>query len=145
MSRDGWAAIAASAAVVVVVVLGFRMLGSPANQRLIQSDLRVVQSLANLARQIQFRWNNSQKVLPATLDTIPTSAKENPVTHEGFLYHAKSTSEYELCATFATDNRDGQTPDASNRWDTARWAHPRGQYCFQLDASQPVPQAPYVY
>ena len=120
------------------------MLGSPANQRLIQADLRVTQTLVNLAQQIQFRWKNSQNKLPSALDTFP-SAKENPITHEPLIYRVKSASEYELCATFATDNRDAEKREAGNRWDSARWAHPKGQYCFQLDASQPVPQAPYFY
>jgi hypothetical protein len=34
MSRDVWAAIGATIAVVVVSILGFRVLGGPANQRL---------------------------------------------------------------------------------------------------------------
>jgi hypothetical protein len=145
MNRNSWAAVAATVTVVVVVVLGFRMLGSPASQRLVQSDLRAVQALANLAQQIQFRWQNSQKALPARLDTIPATAKQNPITHEAFVYRPKSASAYELCATFVTDTRGGEAADASNRWDPARWAHPKGSYCFSLDASEPVPQAPYVY
>ena len=145
MTRNSVAAIAATVAVTVVVVLGFRMLGSPANQRLIQADLRVTQALVNLAEQIQFRWKNSQNTLPQTLDTIPASAKENPITHEAFIYRVQSKSDYELCTTFATDNRDAEKREARNQWDPARWAHPKGQSCFQLDASQPVPQAPYAY
>lgn len=121
------------------------MLGSPASQRLVQSDLRVVQSLANLAQQIQFRWQNSERVLPTTLDTIPNSAKQNPVTKEAFTYRPKSGSTYELCATFATDDLDTQIQNTSNSFDPSRWAHPKGEHCFQLDASQQVPQAPYVY
>lgn len=144
MTRNLSAAIVATVAVTVVVVLGFRMLGSPAKQRLIQSDARVIESLANLAQEIALRWNRSE-TLPATLDAIPAAAKENPVTHQVFIYHFKSTSEYELCTTFATDNRDAETAKPNNRWDRARWAHPKGPYCFLLDASQPVPQAPYVY
>ena len=144
MTRNLGAAIVATVAVTVVVVLGFRMLGSPAKQRLIQSDARVIESLANLAQEIALRWNRSQ-TLPATLDAIPAAAKENPVTHQVFIYHIKSASEYELCATFATDNRDAETAKPNDRWDRTRWAHPKGPYCFPLDASQPVPQAPYVY
>ena len=45
MSRDVWAGIAATVAVAVVVILGFRVLGGPANQRLVQADLRTVRTL----------------------------------------------------------------------------------------------------
>lgn len=140
MSRNSLAAIAATVVVVIVVALGFYVLGGPGTQRLVQSDLRIVRSLADLARQINFKWNNSGKVLPRTLDNVTDSAKQNPITHELFLYHPKSNSEYELCATFATDNRNAQMQNTNNQW-----AHPKGPYCFELDASQPVPPAPYLY
>lgn len=108
MSRNSLAAIAATVVVVIVVALGFYVLGGPGTQRLVQSDLRIVRSLADLAHQINFKCNNSGKVLPRTLDNVTGSAKQNPITHELFLYHPKSNSEYELCATFATDNRNAQ-------------------------------------
>ena len=57
MSRDLWAAIAATVAVLVVAILGFHVLGSPANQRLVQADLRTVHGLAELAQQINGTWS----------------------------------------------------------------------------------------
>jgi hypothetical protein len=141
MTRNSLAAAIASVLVVVVLVLGFRMLGSPATQRLVQSDHRTVQSLAYLAQQISYRWNSTHE-LPTSLDAFPIAAKENPTTHEIFAYRPKSVSEYELCASFATDNRNSQAPPPN---DTNRWLHAKGQYCFPLDASQQVPQAPYIY
>jgi hypothetical protein len=140
MNRNSWAAIAATIAVVVVVILGFRVLGGPATQRLVQSDLRTVRTLAELARQINQRWESSGKILPDNLEKFPNSIKQDPVTTKSFSYHPKSNNEYELCATFATDNRDLQTTDPNDRW-----THPKGDYCFQFDASQHVPFVPYEY
>jgi len=140
MNRNVWAVVIATVAVAAVVILGFRVLGSPGAQRMIQYDLRTVRSLSELAQQINMRWASQGKVLAKDLDKFPKSAKQDPVNHKPFGYRAKSSSEYELCATFATDNRD--TP-ASNTADP--WSHPKGDYCFQLDASQPVPPAPYFY
>lgn len=142
MSRNSWAAIVATVAVVAVVALGFGMLGSPRRQRSLQSDLRTVQGLANLAQQIQLRWKNSEKHLPPNLDTIPAGSKQNPITHDTFVYRVKSSSAYELCTTFVIDTRGMQNPNTSG---SNEWAHPKGEYCFQFDASQPVPQPPYIY
>jgi hypothetical protein len=140
MSRNAWAAIAATVGVVAVVILGFRVLGSPGTQRMVQSDLRTVRTLAELAQQINARWASSEKALPKDLEKFATSVKQNQVDGKSFGYRVKSGSEYELCATFATDTRDTSATNTDDRW-----IHPKGNYCFQFDASQPVPSAPYYY
>jgi hypothetical protein len=140
MSRDRWAGIAATVAVVVVVILGFRVLGSPANQRLVQADLRRVQTLADLAQQINRRWSSGSKQLPTDLETFPNAAKEDPLSGKPFVYHAKSSDQYELCASFATDNRDAPTVNTADPW-----IHSKGEYCFQFQASGQVPAIPYSY
>jgi hypothetical protein len=43
----------------------------------------------------------------------------------------------ELCATFATDNRHQEPGEAEDAW-----RHPKGDFCFPLDATQSIPQAP---
>lgn len=140
MNRDLWATIAVTIAVVAVVILGFLALGGPASQRLVRSDLRTTQALSRLAFQINFKWNSSGKALPANLDGIPDLEKQNPATKKPFAYHPKSGSAYELCATFVTDSHDSQGQDS-----TDTWAHPKGNYCFQLDASQQAPPPPTSY
>ena len=140
MSRDVWAAIGATIAVVVVFILGFRVLGGPANQRLMQADLQKLRTLLELARQIDMRWATGGKSLPANLDHFSAAAKQDPVSGTPFVYHPKSTEGYDLCATFAIDSRDlarGPTPD--------RWIHPKGEYCFSFEASEAVSDVPYSY
>lgn len=140
MSRNAWAAAAATVVVVAVIVLGLRDLGGPANQRKVQADLRTVRALGVIAQQVQTSWSNSGKVLPPNLDKLAPLMTRNPVTHRPFAYQPKSGSAYELCATFAAASPnppDQTTPDG--------WAHPKGSHCFQLDAAQPVPQVPYFY
>lgn len=140
MSRDVWAAIAATLAVVVAAILGFRVLGGPANQRLVQADLRRVNTLSQLAQQIDQRWMTGGKTLPANLEKFPSSIKQDPVSGAPFVYHAKSSEEYELCASLATDNRDAAAGKTDNFW-----IHPKGEYCFQFQASGQVPLVPYSY
>jgi hypothetical protein len=140
MSRDTWAAIVATIVVVGVVGVGWHVLGGPGTQRKVQADLRVVHTLGELAQQIDLRWGSSDKVLPPDLENYPDSQKQNPITHSAITYRRKSDSKYELCTIFTTDSRNLPTQNGSDFW-----AHPKGDYCFQLDASQPVPVIPYYY
>jgi hypothetical protein len=140
MSRDRWAGLAATVAVAVVIILGFRVLGSPANQRLVQSDLRRVQTLGELAGQINQRWSSGSRPLPADLETFPKPVKQDPVSGTAFVYHRKLNDEYELCASFSTDTRDAPAVNTADPW-----IHPRGEYCFQFQASRQVPAVPYSY
>src|SRR5258708_9319172 len=116
MSRDLWAALAATVAVVVVAVLGFHLLGSPANQRLVQADLRTVHALAELAQQINGKWSTGSRRLAADLEKFPGSVKLDPVSGKPFIYHAKSNDEDEPCATVATDNRDAPAVNTADPW-----------------------------
>ena len=140
MNRNVWATIVATVAVVAVIILGFRFLGGPGTQRMVQWDLRRVRILAELARQINERWRSSGKGMPIDLQGFTDSAKKDPVTGKPFVYHPKPENKYELCATFDTDDREIQ-----NTGEDAHWTHPKGDFCFDLDATQPVPPAPYYY
>lgn len=140
MNRNLWAVLAATTAVIVVLILGFRFLGSPRSQRMVQADLKIVRMLAELAQQINYKWSSSNKTLPSSLEGFPKSMTQDPITSKAFGYKPKADSKYELCATFATNNRDLQNNDPN-----VHWTHPKGDYCFEFDAAQPVPMVPYYY
>lgn len=139
MNRNSWAALAATIAVIAVLILGFRVLGGPGTQRLVQSDLRTLRALSELGREINVKWTSS-KVLPADLNNFPKTTQLDPSTGKPFPYRRKSDSEYELCSSFATDSQDAQVQNTDNYW-----AHPKGYYCFEFDASRQVPFVPYYY
>jgi hypothetical protein len=139
MNRNAGAAIAATVVVAAVVILGFLEMGSPATQRLRQADRRRVLALERIAQQVNNAWRRDTKTLPKDLEKVNGRDQNDPVSGKAFAYHAKSGSAYELCATFATDDREA-TPSGSAR---DSWVHPRGDYCFELDASQVIPPAPY--
>ena len=140
MSKDARAALVASIAVLVVIVLGFRVLGGPGTQRLVRSDEHTVRSLAELAQKIQEKRLASNQELPPTLEGLPENLKQDALTHKPFIYRPKSKTAYELCATFITDNRQLEPGEAQDSWH-----HPKGDFCFQLDATQSVPPAPFYY
>jgi hypothetical protein len=140
MNRNTWAATAATILVVAVIILGFRVLGSPGTQRMVQSDLRTIRALAELAQQINGRWAAANKLLPEDLTNFPITTTQDLVSGKSFGYRAKSSSEYELCATFVRDNRNDPGINTGDPW-----IHPKGDYCFQFDASRTVPSVPYYY
>jgi hypothetical protein len=130
--RDLALAAAALTAVLVVLALGFRYLGSPANQRAINSDKRRIADLRSIAQWIYLR------PLPATLSEPaqgPPANLTDPVTHAPYEYRAKSGKNYELCATFVTA---GNADENAYPPRSAFWDHPKGRHCYQLDASQQV-------
>ena len=130
--RDLVMAAAALVAVLVVLALGFHYLGSPANQRAINSDERRIDDLRSIAQWIHFR----PLPLPASLTESAQSSPANltdPVTHAPYEYHPKSGTAYELCATFATAGKGAEDP---YRLRSAFWNHPQGRHCYQLDAAQ---------
>ena len=145
MSRDSRAALVASVAVLVVMILGFRFLGSPTSQRLIQADLRTMQAMAQLAQQINQKSNGTNEELPANLDSFPDAMRQDPLNHKTFEYRLKSKTEYELCAVFAAKSGNAQIQPNTTQSDQERWSHPAGRYCFSFDTAQPIPQAPYFY
>lgn len=135
MNRNSRAFAAAALAVIAMIVAGFWIIGSPAHERRIHQDLRTVQALHCLASDIYTSYS-SKHTLAADLGQFRCDDTQDPTTHKTFIYHVKSGSTYELCATFLTNN----TSDYPNN--TPFWRHPEGAQCFQLDASVDVPIAP---
>jgi hypothetical protein len=139
MNRNVVATTIATAAVLAVLILGFRDWGSPRTQRLKQADRRKVQALAQIAQQIYTKWNSRDKTLPTDLSALAGREKKDPVSGQAFVYHPKSGSTYELCATFLAEEHEAVLPGSVDEF----WQHPKGDYCFQLDASRTAPNVPY--
>ena len=127
-------ALAAAAAILLSLGLGFLKTGSPAEQRLRAEDRRRAQDLSNIASRIQGHWQN-QKALPATMDELTAGAAagltlKDPFTQEPYVYVGLAAPKYQLCAVFAT-----ATPSIPNQPRPA-WAHGKGYECLNLDASK---------
>jgi hypothetical protein len=138
--KDTAFAIAATALVVVALVLGFRRLGGRPRQRDLRADELRLNHLSGIGAAIHDGWvkgpRSEDNRLPVTLSDLrvqlgrtPTS---DPITGEAYEYHQKTGSQYELCAVFATE----QQPPAME----PRWAHPKGRHCFPLDAAEALQQ-----
>jgi hypothetical protein len=138
--------IGATAAVVAAFCIGLGQAGTPSVQRQVQADVKRVQDLHAIASALK-SWHDraeqadSTPVIPAALNalgqkvTLSAERFTDPETKAQYEYRVISGPGYELCASFATRQPDGQSPGAM--WPS--WHHDKGRVCFQLDASQHVP------
>ncbi|MFZ2620908.1 MAG: DUF5671 domain-containing protein [Minisyncoccia bacterium] len=146
-SRMMWRSFAL-AIVLGSIVWGFSVLGSPRTQRLYKYDEQKINDLTNINSQIEMYYT-TKGVLPNSLnDVAGVSYSIIPVdlqTTKSYQYEKTGNTTYKLCAEF-----NKATPDATQPNIYARpigyvsWAHPVGNYCFELTInpnmySKPVP------
>jgi hypothetical protein len=136
--------------VLVSIVAGFFIVGSPAQQRLIRFDDQRVSDLQNLQGQIINHWTQKQK-LPATLDELKDSISGfvpplDPVTHQSYQYQVATPLSFKLCASFALpslDKKFGKPTGSATNYPTPvaiqngyfggfdmNWSHDAGEKCF---------------
>jgi hypothetical protein len=135
--RDRAFAGAATALVVLALVLGFRQLGGRPRQRDLRADAVRVNQLRGIVLQMREEWRahagDAARNLPATLADVSVRLGDrsiaDPITHSPYEYAPRSGSQYELCAVFAADS-SAQEPAPG-----PPWKHPKGRYCFSFDAA----------
>ncbi len=135
---------AAGAVVVLTIIAGFFIMGTPQQMRAQKQDALRLQDLQNLQWQIVNYWQQKEQ-LPATLEELRdpisnTQIPVDPATKEPYTYKRNSPLDFSLCATFATEG--GQI---ANRGDIAmpvstvpgkgdamqdNWQHGVGEVCF---------------
>src|SRR3989338_3226154 len=137
------------AVVILAVLWGFAVIGSPFQQRDKRFDERRVQDLSMVQNYITNYWQNKEK-LPANLDNledpllgivIPT----DPEIGEPYEYRVVDSLTFELCATFTTPGEgpvrsrvsveSGDGPSAvpqiyPPRSQDYNWQHGVGRICF---------------
>jgi hypothetical protein len=128
--------LAATAAVVAVVGIGFTLLGSPKAQRLVSADRQRVEDLQAIAREMHLRRGRPGGAdLPEQLDQLTFGQPgarlrlKDPETQAAYHYHKRGPSAYELCAVFAAASDVPQ--DARPLY----WSHPQGRHCYALDST----------
>jgi hypothetical protein len=134
---------AAAAGIVVCAALavGVSRLGSPAQQRESAADTRRVEDLRAIAAAVYYRrsQNPGASELPGALSELPGVHQHtaDPVTLAPYEFKPGAGAAYELCAVFATDGKSEQAQ--WQPYNRAYWSHPKGRYCFALNAKNPVP------
>jgi hypothetical protein len=134
-------AIAASVVVLASIVLGFILVGSPAQQRKVRFDDQRISDLSTIQYEVTNYYQTKDGVLPATLTDLTNklngfSVPMDPNTGAAYEYNVKAGLTFELCATFEADSiTDANTRTVSyfefgtNYY--GNWEHGVGRTCFE--------------
>ena len=132
--------VAMSIVVVVALVLGVAVVGSPGTARLQRFDFQRLEDLRTIFREVQSLCQDPDikdeltRPLPQTLDELAALARSerinltDPETGQRYVYTVKNATTYELCATFSLE-RDSDVE--------VFWNHSSGPHCFTVDALDP--------
>lgn len=139
--------IAATGLVLLTVVWGGVLVGSPASERARKLDARRVQELGRIEAAMDRLCLGPHETrskegppkalvapLPSTLADLAAASVEDrprlvdPATGVPYEYRLTGQSSFELCATFARPRDEDETP---------RWNHPAGRHCFAFDLLSP--------
>ncbi len=134
-------AIAASVVVLVGIVLGFFLVGSPAQQRKVRFDDQRVSDLSTIQYEVTNYYQTKKGTLPATLTDLTNTlsgftAPVDPSTGAAYEYSIKEGLTFELCATFEAESV-GNTSDTSMPYRAygvnyyGNWNHGIGRTCFE--------------
>lgn len=128
--------------VVISIVVGFYVMGSPYTQKEKRFDAERVSHLQTIQYQIISYWQAKQK-LPTTLDDIkdPLSGFVLPVDprdQSQYEYVATDKFSFQLCATFSKETPDGAAIEGYSSPDypykngiNENWKHSAGKACFE--------------
>jgi len=128
--------------VLVTIVAGFFIIGTPQEMRAQKQDAIRVQDLQNIQWQIVNYWQQKEK-LPATLEDASDPISNNiiptdPQTGEAYTYKTTGNLSFQLCATFATAGgglqngvaRPVEPMIADGKPTQDNWQHNAGEVCF---------------
>jgi hypothetical protein len=127
----------AGAVVVIVVVTGLWISGSPGVARRQLLDQRRLRELQMISAAVNDHYR-ARLQLPESLDHMARTAPRqplfllDPVTREPYGYQPLDSTRYELCATF--DAADSLGPNSGAR--DAFWEHGAGRWCYRFEVDR---------
>ncbi len=135
--RSKYFAWGAGAVILLSIVLGITITGSPKQERLMRFDDQRVIALQEIQYQIINYWQSKEK-LPQSLKDLedPISgfmAQQDPQTKQSYEYIVKGENAFELCAVFnlASNNTSNiEEMNARLGFGASNWNHEAGRYCF---------------
>lgn len=130
--------------VLVTIIAGFFIIGTPGEIRKQKQDTIRVQNLQDIQWRVVNYWQQKES-LPANLDELhdPISYSNlptDPVTHEPYAYRTTGNLSFELCATFALPGDSMMYGDSPRPVDISAvapkvmedsWKHDAGETCFE--------------
>lgn len=130
--------------ILISIGVGFKVIGTPAEQRAARYDNQRVMDLQNIQWQVLNYWQQKGK-LPVSLADLNDSLRGNnlssdPVTHAQYEYTISGPLSFNLCATFSSETRLGRAPMNGSRSmpvdglifgkEGENWEHPAGRHCY---------------
>jgi hypothetical protein len=140
VSRPILFAVVASIAVVMAIIAGISIIGSPPDVRARRLDMQRVNDLRNIVTAVN-TYHRTRGELPDRLDRLQEGGKwphvhlSDAETGRPYEYRVKNASAYELCAQFNATSDDRVTPSA---YPPPFWRHASGRQCFGMDSKLPV-------
>lgn len=131
-------ALAAGAAILLTLTLGFSVFGSPGRQRLLAEDRRRLNDLHQIAARFHDWWAaqpTDSRALPEKWPPDFTASRRDPFSGADYEYERAGPQAYRLCAAF-------NLPSSAPSWTNDRWHHNAGRQCFNFSPNQ-APPAPY--
>lgn len=132
-----------AAVVLLSVVAGFFIMGTPRENRLLRIDMEKVSDLQTIQWQIVNYWQQKE-ALPQQLSALEDSiggfeVPTDPQTGAAYTYRVTGGLSFELCAEFNQESPDTSRPlvhprieDASlARGGVQNWEHEAGTHCFE--------------
>ncbi|MBN1779058.1 MAG: hypothetical protein JW816_02460 [Candidatus Buchananbacteria bacterium] len=124
--------ITSAVAVIISLIIGFTLIDSPATARAKSYDLTRENDLRNISSSVDNYFNQSGK-LPASLEDLkPIEGATDPITHQPYRYKTLSDTQYQLCATFQTDNQLTTGEKTTQVYNQNNFLHSQGEQCFDL-------------
>lgn len=142
-ARNRMVAWATGVLVIVTVIAGFFIVGTPAQARLYRYDDQKVNDLQSIQYQVVNYWQSKQKLPIALADlndplsnyTVPS----DPQAEDSYTYKATGALSFQLCATFnaashgtaSVSDRTAPIPAGmSGKGISENWQHETGTICF---------------
>lgn len=127
--------VAATAVVVVSVIAGIVIIGSPTERGLQQLDTGRISDLREIMAASDFFWSRNER-LPSTLEELAEDPRSSvniidPGSAEPYGYRILDEDTYELCAIF--DRASAEVPSRSVE---DYWRHATGRQCFELEVDK---------
>jgi len=138
--RVAYVSYAAGVAVLLTVLGGFFIIGTPNSAREYRFDDQRVNDLTNLQYQVTNYWQAKQK-LPSSLDDLNNALNgsfvpKDPSTGANYRYEATGPLSFKLCSTFSKVSRQNSSsrPDmpypVKAEFGGESWYHGAGETCF---------------
>lgn len=131
--------------VLVTIISGFFIIGTPQQMRAQKQDAIRLQDLQNIQWQVVNYWQQKES-LPAALSDLNDPISNNlipvdPQTKEAYTYKRNSPLDFQLCATFANAGDSMQSqyggpiakpvePRSTGTDIQDNWQHAAGEVCF---------------